>query len=111
MKPLPLGRSTFSTLRARNEIYVDKTELIYRLAQFDSKIFWLVQGVSGNLYWSRPLNLCSKAGLRIFEIWRLKSFGMIKPIRLYDWIFPKLKILLISNSLKKLFKVPFRGVL
>lgn len=35
---LPLGRSTFSTLRFRNEIYVDKTELIYRLTKDDSKV-------------------------------------------------------------------------
>ena len=36
---LPLGRSTFSTLRYRQELYVDKTDLIYRLAKDDSKIF------------------------------------------------------------------------
>lgn len=29
---LPLGTSTFSTLRASNEIYVDKTALIHSLA-------------------------------------------------------------------------------
>ena len=39
MQPLPLGRSTFSALRERNEIYVDKTAMIYELARFDSKIF------------------------------------------------------------------------
>lgn len=39
LKALPLGRSTFSTLRLRNAIYVDKTPLIYQLAQADAKIF------------------------------------------------------------------------
>ena len=36
LQSLPLGRSTFSALRAKNEIYVDKTELIFELARFDS---------------------------------------------------------------------------
>ena len=39
MQPLPLGRSTFSALRQRNEVYVDKTRLIYELARFDAKVF------------------------------------------------------------------------
>ena len=32
LQPLPLGTSTFSVLRQDNEIYVDKTDLIYMLA-------------------------------------------------------------------------------
>lgn len=39
MQPLPLGRSSFTTLRAKDEIYVDKTKWVYQLARFDSKIF------------------------------------------------------------------------
>ena len=36
---LPLGSSDFRTLRANNEIYVDKTALIHQLAQSRGKIF------------------------------------------------------------------------
>ena len=32
MPALPLGTSTFETLRESNEIYVDKTDLVYKLA-------------------------------------------------------------------------------
>ncbi len=39
LQRLPLGRSTFSVLRQRNCIYVDKTAMIYRLASNDAKIF------------------------------------------------------------------------
>ena len=37
-KLLPIGRSTFDALQARNEIYVDKTAQIYDLARYDAKI-------------------------------------------------------------------------
>ena len=36
---LPLGTSTFTALRADNEIYVDKTDLIYNLCKRRNKIF------------------------------------------------------------------------
>ncbi len=39
LQKLPLGRSTFSTLRKRNCIYVDKTDMVFRLTSDDAKIF------------------------------------------------------------------------
>lgn len=36
---LPVGQSSFATLRLRNEIYVDKTQLIFELCKTGSKIF------------------------------------------------------------------------
>ena len=36
---LPLGTSDFRSLRINNEIYVDKTDLVFRLAQHRGKIF------------------------------------------------------------------------
>lgn len=48
IKELPLGSSEFSALRVREQIYVDKTELIFDLASrsgifFSSaKAFWKV---------------------------------------------------------------------
>lgn len=38
-KTLPLGTSDFAALRNSNEIYIDKTALIYELASVRSKIF------------------------------------------------------------------------
>lgn len=39
LRTLPLGRSDFSALRARGDIFVDKTALIHQLAAFDDKVF------------------------------------------------------------------------
>lgn len=39
MKSLPLGTSDFYTLRKRDQIYVDKTDLIYELASLPQKFF------------------------------------------------------------------------
>ena len=39
LKELPLGTSIFETLRATDELYVDKTDLIYQLARRRSKCF------------------------------------------------------------------------
>lgn len=39
LSPLPLGTSDFSVLRESGEIYVDKTDLIYQLAQNRARFF------------------------------------------------------------------------
>ena len=39
LQPLPLGSSDFATLRLRNQIYVDKTALIYEIASKAEKFF------------------------------------------------------------------------
>lgn len=39
LQMLPLGTSDFSTLRGRNQIYVDKTDQIYELARLPQKFF------------------------------------------------------------------------
>ena len=39
LQPLPLGSSDFATLRMRNQIYVDKTTLIYKIASKAEKFF------------------------------------------------------------------------
>lgn len=43
LKNLPLGTSDFAALRLANEIYVDKTDLVYEWLLKDANIFWLVQ--------------------------------------------------------------------
>ena len=37
--PLPKGTQSFSTLRLRNELYVDKTAMIYELTRFSGTYF------------------------------------------------------------------------
>ena len=50
LQGLPLGLSDFRSLRANNEIYVDKEELIFRSIQPDLKIFQQGRLVSVNRY-------------------------------------------------------------
>ena len=84
MKSLPLGRSTFSTLRARNEIYVDKTDLIYRLACHDSKIFLVRPRRFGKSLLVSTFESLFKYGLRDFEgliiekFWNDKTYPVIR---------------------------------
>ena len=40
LKNLPLGTSDFAALRLANEIYVDKTDLVYELASKRRKYFF-----------------------------------------------------------------------
>ncbi len=41
VQPLPLRRSTFSTLRERNEIFVDKMNFIYELTRSVAPDQWV----------------------------------------------------------------------
>lgn len=50
LRTLPLGRSDFSALRARGDIFVDKTALIHQLAAFDDKVFLARPLVSENRF-------------------------------------------------------------
>ena len=84
MKFLPLGRSTFSALRAKNEIYVDKTDLIYRLACHDSKIFLVRPRRFGKSLLVSTFESLFKYGLRDFkglmieEFWKDKTYPVIR---------------------------------
>ena len=84
MKFLPLGRSTFSALRAKNEIYVDKTDLIYRLACHDSKIFLVRPRRFGKSLLVSTFESLFKYGLRDFKglmiekFWKDKTYPVIR---------------------------------
>lgn len=56
LSPLPLGTSDFSVLRESGEIYVDKTDLIYQLAQN-----------RGNIFLARPRRFGKSLLLSTFE--------------------------------------------
>ena len=47
---LPLDSSDFETLRKLNQIYVDKTDLIFEFAQNDAPIFYPALVDLGNHY-------------------------------------------------------------
>lgn len=47
----PIGIQNFEDLRNNNNVYVDKTELIYRLANTNKAYFWLVPVVSEKVCW------------------------------------------------------------
>lgn len=84
LQPLSLGRSTFSALRARNEIYVDKTALIYRLARFHSKIFFIRPRRFGKSLLISTFESLFKNGLRDFEglaiekLWKDKTYPVVR---------------------------------
>ena len=81
---LPLGRSTFQTLRVRNEIYVDKTTLVFELASYDSKIFLARPRRFGKTLLTSTFESLFKDGLKYFhglaieKLWKDKTYPVIK---------------------------------
>ena len=84
LQSLPLGRSSFSALRAKSEIYVDKTELIYRLACHDSKIFLARPRRFGKSLLVSTFESLFKFGLRDFrnlaieKLWKDKTYKVLR---------------------------------
>ena len=83
-RSLPLGRSTFATLRIRNALYVDKTAYVHRLAREDAKIF-LVRprrfGKSLLLSTFESLfrdGLTHFRGLAIEKLWSDRTYPVVK---------------------------------
>ena len=93
LKPLPLGTSDFSTLRKRNQIYVDKTALVYELASRPEKFFLARPRRFGKSLLMSTFESLFKYGLRDFNgldiehLWKEKDtyqvvkldFSRIKP--------------------------------
>ena len=83
-QPLPLGRSTFSALRAKNEIYVDKTALVYQLARFDSKVFLARPRRVGKSLLVSTFESLFKDGLKYFKglaiesLWTDKTYPVVR---------------------------------
>lgn len=67
LKLLPLGTSEFSTLRLRDQIYVDKTELIYQLARLPEKFFLARPRRFGKSLLISTFESLFKYGLRDFK--------------------------------------------
>ncbi|MDO4937821.1 MAG: AAA family ATPase [Sutterellaceae bacterium] len=80
---LPLWRSTFSTLRFKREIYVDKTELIYRIVKDDAKIFLVRPRRFGKSLLVSAMESLFAHGLRDFKglaiekLWTDKTYPVV----------------------------------
>ena len=66
-KTLPLGSSNFSSLRQANEIYIDNTDLIYKLAKNRGKIFLARPRRFGKSLLISTLESLFKNGLQDFK--------------------------------------------
>ena len=84
MRALPLGTSSFSTLRENNEIYVDKTSLVYRLAQTRGKIFLARPRRFGKSLLVSTFESLFKSGLKDFQslaiekLWNDKTYPVVR---------------------------------
>ena len=82
-RPLPKGRSEFSLLRDKNEIYVDKTKLIYELCRNNSKIFLSRPRRFGKSLLVSTFESLFKYGLKDFhgldieELWNDKTYSVL----------------------------------
>ena len=83
-KTLPLGTSDFAALRNSNEIYIDKTALIYELASVRSKIFISRPRRFGKSLLVSTFESLFKNGLRDFsglkieKLWKDKTYPVVR---------------------------------
>ena len=84
LQNLPLGRSTFSALRAGDSIYVDKTSLVYELAKNDSKVLLIRPRRFGKSLLASTFESLFKYGLRDFKdlaiekLWDDKTYKVVR---------------------------------
>lgn len=84
IRPLPLGRSTFSALRQENAIYIDKTDLIYDLCRYCSKIFLARPRRFGKSLLVSTFESLFKYGLRDFsglaveKLWSDQTYKVVR---------------------------------
>lgn len=81
---LPLGQSSFQTIRVRNGIYVDKTALISALAQQESRIFLARPRRFGKTLLISTIESLFKDGLKYFDglsiarTWRDATYPVVR---------------------------------
>lgn len=84
LKELPLGTSIFETLRASNELYVDKTGLIYQLVRRRSKCFLARPRRFGKSLLISTFASLFQYGLRDFHgleieyLWKDKTYPVVR---------------------------------
>ena len=81
---LPVGTSDFEALRANNQIYVDKTALIYELARRDGKFFLTRPRRFGRSLLVSTFASLFKEGLKYFsglaieKLWKDTTYNVVK---------------------------------
>ena len=84
MQALPLGTSDFSSLRVNNEIYVDKTNFVFQLAQHRGKIFLARPRRFGKSLLVSTFESLFKKGLKDFhglaieKLWQDKTYPVVR---------------------------------
>ena len=80
---IPYGNPEFSDIRERNKIYVDKTELIYKIAHQDSPIFFSRPRRFGKSLLVNTLHSLFENGLKYFygldieKVWNDKIYQVV----------------------------------
>lgn len=83
LKSLPIGTQTFSALRSSGQIYVDKTEMIHRLASEVQKIFLARPRRFGKSLLLRTFASLFEHGLRDFQglaiekLWKDRTYETV----------------------------------
>ena len=84
IQQLPLGRSGFPALRDSNAIYVDKTEMVCKLAENDGKLFFARPRRFGKSLLISTFETLFKNGLRDFKglaiekLWKDKTYSVVR---------------------------------
>ncbi len=82
--PLPLGTSSFETLRMRGQIYVDKTALIYEIAKKSEKFFFTRPRRFGKSLLVSTFASLFKNGLKFFsgldieQLWKDTTYNVVE---------------------------------
>lgn len=84
LQPLPTSTADFETLRGRNQIYVDKTSLIYELARQTDKFFLTRPRRFGKSLLISTFASLFKTGLKYFSglsienLWKDTTYNVVK---------------------------------
>lgn len=84
LKALPFGSLSFAALRAQDAVYVDKTDLIFRLASTDDKCFLTRPRGFGKSLLISTLESLFQNGLRDFQglaiesLWKDKTYPVVR---------------------------------
>lgn len=88
LKLLPLGTSDFENLRHRDQIYVDKTDMICELASVPGKFFFARPRRFGKSLLLSTFESLFRDGLKNFQGLKMSNFGRIRAhIKLLSWTF------------------------
>ena len=105
IQQLPLGRSGFPALRDSNAIYVDKTEMVCKLAENDGKLFFARPRRFGKSLLISTFETLFKNGLRDFKGLAIEKLWRTRRILLFGLIFLRLRIFEQEKNSRSVFSV------